>query len=150
MPGAPAEVREVLALLLASEVEADLAQQIVGEAGTLIAGRTSGEDFIPGSGVSFAALVHRHVMRIAATRAFFADEKGAKQRTVALVGPPGAGKTSCIAKIAARYAITMHRGAHVVALDENRVGGSEQLRAYAAILGVGFDALTNDGTRCRE
>ncbi|MGA2181835.1 MAG: hypothetical protein ABSH47_02290 [Bryobacteraceae bacterium] len=148
-PGTPVQVREALALLLASEVEADLAQQIVGEAGTHAAGQASDEDFIPGKGVRFSALVHRHVMRLAATRASFGEENGTKPRAVALVGPPGAGKTSCIAKLAARYAIAMHRGAHVVAMDEYRVGGSEQLRAYTAILGVGFDALTHDASLSR-
>jgi flagellar biosynthesis protein FlhF len=147
VPGAPPQVREALALLLAAEVDAELAQQIVGDAGT--AGQASAGDFIAGNGVRFSALVHRHVMRLAATRAFPAEENAAKPRAVALVGPPGAGKTSCLAKLAARYAIAMHRGVHMVAMDEYRVGGSELLRAYAAILGVGFDALTHDASLAR-
>lgn len=146
VPGAPAQVREVLASLLASEVEAELAQQIVGDAGTHATGQGAGEDFIPGNGVRFSALVHRHVMRLASTRASLGEENGTKPRVFALVGPPGAGKTSCIAKLAARYAITMRQGAHVIAMDEYRVGGSEQLRAYTTILGVGFDALTHDAS----
>jgi flagellar biosynthesis GTPase FlhF len=149
VPGAPAQVREALALLLASEVDAELAQQIVGEAGTHAAGQVSAEDFIPGNGARFSALVHRHVMRLAATRASVGEENATKPRAVALVGPPGAGKTSCIAKLAARYAIAMHRGAYVVAMDEYRIGGSEQLRAYTAILGVGFDTLTQDASLSR-
>jgi flagellar biosynthesis protein FlhF len=148
-PGTPVQVREALASLLASEVEADLAQQIVGAAGTHAAGQSANEDFIPGNGVRFSALVHRHVMRLAATRASLGEENATRPRAVALVGPPGAGKTSCIAKLAARYAIAMHRGAHVVAMDEYRIGGSEQLRAYTAILGVGFDALTHDASLSR-
>ena len=147
--GAPMQVREALAILLDSEVDADLAQQIVGDVSTHAAGQASGEDFIPGTHARFAALVHRHVMRLATTRPFAVEENGAYPRAVALAGPPGAGKTSCIAKLAARHAIAMHRGAHVVALDEYRVGGSEQLRAYASIFGVGFDALTHDASLSR-
>ena len=147
--GVPVQVRETLAILLDSEVDADLAQQIVGDVSTNAAGQAAGEDFIPGTHARFAALVHRHVMRLATTRPFAVGENGAYPRAVALAGPPGAGKTSCIAKLAARHAIAMHRGAHVVALDEYRVGGSEQLRAYAAIFGVGFDALTHDASLSR-
>jgi len=147
--GAPVQVREALATLLDSEVDADLAQQIVGDVSTHAAGQVAGEDFIPGTYSRFAALVHRHVMRLATTRSFAVEENGKYPRAVALAGPPGAGKTSCIAKLAARHAITMHREAHVVALDEYRVGGSEQLRAYAAIFGVAFDALPHDASLSR-
>jgi len=144
--GAPAPVREVLAALLAAEVEPNLAQRIVGEAGTWAAGQTEDGDFIPGNGVRFSALVHRYITRLAAVRTTLGEEKAGKLRAIALVGPSGAGKTACIAKLAARQAIAMHRGAYLVALDEYRVGGSEQLRAYASILGIGFDALTHDSS----
>ncbi len=55
----------------------------------------------------------------------------------ALVGPTGVGKTTTIAKIAARCALK--HGAKNVALittDCYRIGGQEQLRTYAKILGV--------------
>jgi len=55
----------------------------------------------------------------------------------ALVGPTGVGKTTTVAKIAARCALK--HGAKNVALitiDCYRIGGQEQLRSYARILGV--------------
>jgi flagellar biosynthesis protein FlhF len=55
----------------------------------------------------------------------------------ALVGPTGVGKTTTIAKLAARCALK--HGARQVALvttDCYRIGGQEQLRSYARILGV--------------
>lgn len=55
----------------------------------------------------------------------------------ALVGPTGVGKTTTIAKMAARCALKY--GARDVALvttDCYRIGGQEQLRSYARILGV--------------
>jgi flagellar biosynthesis protein FlhF len=55
----------------------------------------------------------------------------------ALVGPTGAGKTTTVAKLAARWALT--HGADSVGLigiDGYRVGAREQLRAHARILGV--------------
>ena len=56
---------------------------------------------------------------------------------VALVGPTGVGKTTTIAKLAARFA--MRHGARSVAListDNYRIGAHEQLKAYARILDV--------------
>jgi flagellar biosynthesis protein FlhF len=55
----------------------------------------------------------------------------------ALVGPTGAGKTTTIGKLAARY--VMEHGARDVALvtlDTHRIGGHDQLRSLARILGV--------------
>jgi len=55
----------------------------------------------------------------------------------ALVGPTGAGKTTSIGKLAARY--VMAHGADNVALvtlDTHRIGGHDQLRSLARILGV--------------
>lgn len=56
---------------------------------------------------------------------------------IAMVGPTGVGKTTTVAKMAARYA--MRHGAQHVALvttDQFRIGAQEQLRNYARILGV--------------
>ncbi|HLA75253.1 MAG TPA: flagellar biosynthesis protein FlhF [Gammaproteobacteria bacterium] len=56
---------------------------------------------------------------------------------VALVGPTGVGKTTTIAKLAARYAL--RHGPNRVALvttDSYRIGAHEQLRIYGRILGV--------------
>lgn len=55
----------------------------------------------------------------------------------AMVGPTGVGKTTTIAKLAARYAL--RHGARNVALisaDNFRIGAHEQLKAYARILDV--------------
>ena len=56
---------------------------------------------------------------------------------IALLGPTGVGKTTTIAKLAARFA--MKYGAEQVALittDHYRIGAHEQLRIYGRILGV--------------
>ncbi len=52
------------------------------------------------------------------------------------VGPPGAGKTTTIAKIAARARTHGGRRLGLVAADGYRVGAVEQLRLYANILGT--------------
>ena len=56
---------------------------------------------------------------------------------IALVGPTGAGKTTTIAKLAARW--SMQHGAKDLALvstDSYRIGAREQLLSYARILGA--------------
>lgn len=61
-------------------------------------------------------------------------EKGGR---IALVGPTGVGKTTTIAKLAARFALR-HGKRHValISTDHYRVGGQEQLHSYGRILGV--------------
>lgn len=57
---------------------------------------------------------------------------------VVLAGPPGAGKTSALVKLAMREAVARRRSAAIVSTDSFRVAASEQLRTYAAILGLPF------------
>ncbi|MCW5963002.1 MAG: hypothetical protein KIT83_03100 [Bryobacterales bacterium] len=60
---------------------------------------------------------------------------------VALVGPPGVGKTTTLVKLAARYGVYSRFPLQVISMDNYRVAASEQLRTYASVLGIGFDAL---------
>ncbi len=55
----------------------------------------------------------------------------------ALLGPTGVGKTTTIAKIAARYALENgNSSVGLISTDTYRIGGNEQLRIYAKIMGV--------------
>jgi flagellar biosynthesis protein FlhF len=54
------------------------------------------------------------------------------------VGPPGVGKTTTIAKIAAQERAAGRAALGLVAADGFRAGAVEQLRAYASILNVPF------------
>ncbi|GAB3250962.1 flagellar biosynthesis protein FlhF [Chitinimonas naiadis] len=63
----------------------------------------------------------------------------------ALVGPTGVGKTTTVAKLAARA--TLKHGAAKVALittDGYRIGAQDQLRIYGKILGVPVYAVTDE------
>ena len=59
------------------------------------------------------------------------------ERAVAFVGPTGVGKTTTIAKLAARVALQQNRRVELVALDTYRIGAVEQIRTYAEIIGAG-------------
>jgi flagellar biosynthesis protein FlhF len=65
----------------------------------------------------------------------------ASRRIVALVGPPGAGKTTALVKLATQYGLKARRSMHLLSTDVYRVGAAEQLRLYASILGVGFQTI---------
>jgi flagellar biosynthesis protein FlhF len=59
--------------------------------------------------------------------------EGAARRPLLLVGPPGAGKTVSIAKLATR-AVMAGRPVRLVTADTVRAGGIEQLEAFARVL----------------
>src|SRR5207253_3908646 len=59
-------------------------------------------------------------------------------RVEVFVGPPGAGKTTTIAKIAAQERARQGQRLGLVAADGFRIGAVEQLRMYAEILGSPF------------
>lgn len=63
----------------------------------------------------------------------------------ALIGPTGVGKTTTIAKLAARFALRHgHRQVALVSTDNYRIGAQEQLNTYARILDV---PVRSAGTR---
>lgn len=68
------------------------------------------------------------------------------------VGPPGAGKTTTIAKICAQERALRGRRMSLVAADAYRVGAIEQLRMYAEIIGTPFTVArsTSDLERALE
>lgn len=68
------------------------------------------------------------------------------RRLIACVGPTGVGKTTTLAKLAARAVLSLKRSVRVVSLDTFRVGAVEQWRRYAELIGFPFDVATNPGT----
>jgi flagellar biosynthesis protein FlhF len=69
---------------------------------------------------------------------------------IALVGPTGAGKTTTIAKLAARW--SMQHGPQDLALvstDSYRIGAREQLMTYARILGAPMHVANSGGELAR-
>lgn len=55
-----------------------------------------------------------------------------------VVGPAGAGKTTMLVKLAVQLGLEQRTPVMMVSLDSQRIGGAEQLRTFAQILGVPF------------
>ncbi|HEV2202048.1 MAG TPA: hypothetical protein VGR73_19685 [Bryobacteraceae bacterium] len=64
---------------------------------------------------------------------------------VALVGPPGAGKTTTLIKLAARYGLGSQRPAQILSIDVCRIAAADQLRSLSAILGIGCEIVETPG-----
>lgn len=73
-----------------------------------------------------------------------APEVGTK-KVIMLVGPTGVGKTTSIAKLAARYSFLMQKKYKVglVVLDTYRIGAVEQLMQYARMMKLGIETVVD-------
>ncbi len=60
------------------------------------------------------------------------------KRVVVFVGPTGVGKTTSVAKLAARLALEKRKKVVLMTLDGYRIGAVEQLRTYAGLMGIPF------------
>jgi flagellar biosynthesis protein FlhF len=61
-----------------------------------------------------------------------------EKKVVAFIGPSGVGKTTSIAKLAARLALQNKKRVLLATLDGYRIGAIEQLRSYASLIGIPF------------
>lgn len=78
------------------------------------------------------------------------DDLLEKGGIVSLVGPTGVGKTTTIAKLAARFALRHgRRSVALVTTDSYRIGAHEQLRTYGRILGVPVQ-IASDGDELKN
>ncbi len=121
-------LRRLQAHLEASDLDPGLAGRILSflqekvDAGELAEGRES---------EAFRELVRRTV-RVSGTL----QPQPGERRVVALVGPTGVGKTTTVAKLAARFALQEQIGVGLITVDTFRIGAVEQLKSYAKIMGV--------------
>ena len=82
--------------------------------------------------------------RVLEQEMIFAGPITTATRAVALVGPTGVGKTTTLAKIAARAALVDHRRVGVVCLDQYRIAAADQLQRYADLIGIPME-VAHDG-----
>ncbi|MDR2925557.1 MAG: flagellar biosynthesis protein FlhF [Azoarcus sp.] len=127
----------ILGQLLAAGFSASLARQLV---------EGIAKDATPGAGQEIlrAALARR--LKTCASASDVIDEGG----VFALVGPTGVGKTTTVAKLAARFVTRQGAGRlALITTDGYRIGAHEQLRIYGRILGVPVFAV-RDAAELRQ
>ncbi len=71
--------------------------------------------------------------------------KPGQKKVIMLVGPTGVGKTTSIAKLAARYSYLLDKKYKVglVVLDTYRIGAVEQLMQYARMMKLGIETVVD-------
>ena len=72
-------------------------------------------------------------------------DPGAKNgvRASVFVGPPGAGKTTALAKVAMRECLGRRISVRIISVETHRVAAQEKLRSLARIMGFGFTAANS-------
>ena len=140
--GVSQDLSDAYASLTASDVAPDLAREIVQAANSRLPAPRVPPARTPQQpdGAAFQrALVEEIASRFTVEPVL--GRGPAQPRIVALAGPPGAGKTTTLVKLAVNYGLAARRPVLLLSMDTYRVAAAEQLRSYAAILGVGFQIL---------
>lgn len=73
-----------------------------------------------------------------------------RQKKIAFVGPTGVGKTTTLAKIAARFAGRAGISVRIITIDTYRIAAAEQLKIYGAIMNVPVAVVANADELDRE
>lgn len=117
---------EMMEHLVSRGVEEALADEAVRQA---MAGAPN-----QGTATLLAGLRQALSERVVAGRAPWLPDS--HRRVIALVGPTGVGKTTTLAKIAARAIMESKLKVALVTVDTYRIGASEQVTRYGEIMGV--------------
>lgn len=70
-------------------------------------------------------------------------EASRKKRVKMFIGPTGVGKTTTLAKLAARYAIMKKKSVGLISADNFRIAAAEQLETYARIMGLRMERASS-------
>lgn len=116
------------AVLIRNGVNADAARTLLEKGDSL--GDGSG-----GSGPAVKRRVLREIAQTLEVRDPFETSRGGPV-LAAFLGTTGVGKTTTVAKLAARLMLKEKKKVGLVSIDGYRIGAMEQLRIYANILGI--------------
>ncbi len=126
VPFAQPEVAQPFTILIKAGALPDIAREFAARVSST-AGRTS-EDL-------------ERVVRESLPTDTWDETPPPAQRVAAFIGPPGAGKTTTLAKVAAIYGLGRRVSTQVLTCDVRRIAAAEPLRTLCSILGVGFQTV---------
>lgn len=72
-------------------------------------------------------------------------QSGCSNRVQIFIGPTGVGKTTTLAKLAARFALEEKEKVGLITIDHYRIGAVEQLRTYAEIMDLPLSVVLAPG-----
>ncbi|HKL00177.1 MAG TPA: protein FlhF [Desulfotignum sp.] len=123
----------VLASFLRSGVSEKLACTLIEKASAGMADNLAPEDRIRRLKQN---VMHQCLNHVSVKDFFRRTNISGLPHVAAFVGPTGVGKTTTIAKLAAMLHFTRKMRVGLISVDNYRVGAFEQLKAYAAIMGL--------------
>jgi flagellar biosynthesis protein FlhF len=130
--GSP-DLAEAFSRLVDAELDADVAQDIIWRISSQIEnGGNAGSS-------RCARLMASELQQLFTTDSRLPAPSG--RNAIVLVGPPGAGKTTTLVKLAVQYGLGKRRPSQILSVDTHRVAATEPLRSYASIMGLGFREL---------
>ncbi len=135
-PNIPPELFDVYTELIDSDIEDDLARELV----TRLRHRCSQEDLNHPERIR-AYLLGMVESQIECSEAIKVTP--GQQKIVALVGPTGVGKTTTIAKLAANFRLRDNIRMGLITVDTYRIAAVEQLRTYADIIDLPMKVVTS-------
>lgn len=84
----------------------------------------------------YSKLVYKKLLSIARVQTPFYHTTAGSPGIIAFVGPTGVGKTTTIAKLAAKLHIEKKKKVGLISIDNYRIGAFDQLKTYSAIIGL--------------
>ena len=139
----PAEVPEGLASWGTRLLRQDVAEETVTELLQEVAKDMAARD------LSHPVAVRDRLVTAIASRMPAADvavpQATGRPRVMALIGPTGVGKTTTIAKLAARFKLGEGRRVGLITIDTYRIAAVDQLKTYAQILEVPLRTVLRPG-----
>jgi flagellar biosynthesis protein FlhF len=132
--------------ICASLVAADFSEEFAGEIAEAVEARVGGSSHLGRTAPDgrYEAALASELERRLRVEPRIAGDAG-EARRVLFAGPAGAGKTTSLIKLAIRCSLDERVPVQLLSLDTLRVGGWEQLAAYARIAGLPFDVVHNTG-----
>lgn len=136
-PDIPEELADDYAMLMENQVERELAVEIIKTLHrTLRPDHLGQRQFVR---EKIADLLEKQIP----TTAGITKSKVSGPHIVALIGPTGVGKTTTIAKLAAKLKLDEKRSVGLITIDTFRIAAVDQLRRYADIIKTPLKVVAN-------